>query len=64
VLKALYFLNQTFISVAAGEPHPQPHYQTSTIVLLGPGFQSTLPELSSTPNNCLIVGKKKLPMLT
>jgi len=28
--KHFYFLNQTFISVAAGEPHQQPHYKTST----------------------------------
>ena len=26
--KLLFFLNQRVICVAAGEPHPQPHYQT------------------------------------
>jgi len=25
-----FFFNQTLSSVAAGEPHPQPHYQTAT----------------------------------
>jgi len=25
-----FFFNQTLGSVAAGEPHPQPHYQTAT----------------------------------
>ena len=28
---------------------------------LAAGFQSTLPKLSSTPNNCLIVGKNSIP---
>jgi len=28
--KAIFFLYQTILRVAAGEPHPQPHSQTAT----------------------------------
>jgi hypothetical protein len=31
-IKLRFFFNQTFISVAAGEPHPQPHYQTASMI--------------------------------
>jgi len=31
--KSHFFFYQTLICVAAGEPHPQPHYQTASYTL-------------------------------
>jgi hypothetical protein len=33
IRKHFFLLNQTAFGVAAGEPHPQPRYQTATLYL-------------------------------